>query len=85
MPGGLTAQSKDVIASVSEDEQQKGREIQVTDVLGWAASAWGVSKRSVKRARQLSREGVYREGEEDREEEDTPQAFYKKYHNFFIF
>ena len=29
--------------------------------------------------------GVYREGEDDREKEDTPQAFYKKYHNFLVF
>ena len=72
MAGRLTAQSKGVIASVSEDEHQKGRRIQVTDVLGRAASARGVSKRSVKRARRLSWEGVYREGEDDREEEDTP-------------
>ena len=82
MAGRLTAQSKEVIASVSEDERQKGRWIQVTDVLGRAASAWGVSKRSVKRARRLSRAGVYREGEDDREPQQT---FYKKYHNFFIF
>ena len=36
----------------------------------------------MKRARRLSRAGVYREGEEDREPQQT---FYKKYHNFFIF
>ena len=42
-------------------------------------------KRSVKRARRLSREGVYREGDDDRKEEDTQQDFYRKYHNFFIF
>ena len=82
MAGRLTAQSKEVIASVSEDERQKGRRIQDTDVLGRAASAWGVSKRWVKRARRLSRAGVYREGEDDREPQHT---FYKKYHNFFIF
>ena len=82
MAGRLTAQSKEVIASVSEDERQKGRRIQVTDVLGRAASAWEVSKRSVKRARRLSRAGVYREGEDDREPQQT---FYKKYHTFFIF
>ena len=34
MAGRLTAQSKEVIALVSEDEWQKGRWIQVTDVLG---------------------------------------------------
>ena len=39
MAGRLTAQSKEVISSVSEDERQKGRRIQVTDVLGRAASA----------------------------------------------
>ena len=61
------------------------RWVQVTDVLGRVASAWGVSKWSVKRARRLSWEGVYREGEDDREDEDTPQVFYKKYHYFFIF
>ena len=82
MAGRLTAQSKEVIASVSEDERQKGRRIQVTDVLGRAALAWGVSKRSVKRARGLSQAGVYREGEDDCEPQQT---FYKKYHNFFIF
>ena len=38
MAGRLTEQSKEVIASVSEDERQKGRRIQVTDVLGRAAS-----------------------------------------------
>ena len=82
MAGWLTAQSKEAIASVSEDERQNGRRIQVTDVLGRAASARGVSKRSVKRARRLSRAGVYREGQDDREPQQT---FYKKYHNFFIF
>ena len=52
-----------------------------------AASAWGVSwsRRSVEQERRLSRERVYREGEDDREEENTAQAFCKKYHNFFIF
>ena len=82
MAGRLTTQSKEVIASVSEDERQKGRRIEVTDVLGRAASAWGVSKRSVKRERRLSRAGVHREGEDDREPQQT---FYKKHHNFFIF
>ena len=36
MAGRLTAESKEVIASVSEDERQKGRRIQVTDVF-WAS------------------------------------------------
>ena len=39
MAGRLTAQSEEVIASVSEDERQTGRRIQVRDVLGRAASA----------------------------------------------
>ena len=82
MAGRLTAQSKEVIASVSEDGRQKGRRIQVIDVLGRAASAWGVSKRWVQRARWLLWAGVYREGEDDREPQQT---YYKKYHNVFIF
>ena len=36
----------------------------------------------MKRARRLSRVGVYWEGEDDREPQQTS---YKKYHNFFIF
>ena len=63
----------------------KGKEIQFTDVVGLAASAWGVSRRSVKRERWLSRERVYWESEDDREEEDTAQAFCKKYNNCIIF
>ena len=39
MAGRLTAQSKEVVASVSEDERQKDRRTQVTGVLGRAASA----------------------------------------------
>ena len=42
-------------------------------------------RRSVKRERRLSQERVYREGEDDRKEEDTAKAFCKKYYNFFIF
>ena len=72
-------------SEVFEDEQQRGWRIQVTYVVGRTASACRVSRRSVKQARWLSREGVYREDEDDREEEDTPQAFYKKCHNFLIF
>ena len=57
----------------------KGRGIQVTDVVGRAASAWEISRQrwKVKPERRLSRERVYREGEDDREEEDTAQAFAK--------
>ena len=38
----------------------------------------------MKRERRLSQERVYREGEDDREEEDTAQAFGKKYHFLFF-
>ena len=84
MAGRLAAQSKEVIVSVSEDERQKGRRIQVTGVLGRAASEEFQNDRWSEQDgyHGLSWAGVYREGEDDREPQQT---FYKKYRNFFIF
>ena len=54
--GKVDSAEQEIIASVSDDERQKGREIQVTDVVGRSASAWEVGRRSVKRARWFSQE-----------------------------
>ena len=88
MAGRVTAQSKEISASVSkffEDERQRGWRIQVSYVVGRTASTCRVSKQSVNRARRLSRKGVDREGEDGREEEDTKVFSQKAPQLFFYF
>ena len=69
----MTAESKEVIASVSENEQQKGRGFKSQMFLGELPRPEEF-KTIGEASKTAFAEGVYREGEDDREEEDTPQT-----------
>ena len=68
MAGKLSSKEKEIIASVSEFfevERTRKRPSSITNVVKRTAEACGVSERTVKRCRRLSREGVYREGDDE--------------------
>ena len=68
MAGKLSSKEKEIIANVSEFyevERSRGRPSHITDVVRRTAEAWDVSEQMVKRCRRLSREGIYREGNDE--------------------
>ena len=68
MTGKLSSKEKEIIANVSEFfevERSCGRPSHITDVVRRTAEACGVSERTVKRCRRLSREGIYRDGNDE--------------------